>query len=89
MTLNGRVSLAVLAGLAALAMATAPVDSARAQGACGMDWKPVCAGGSGWQRTFSNECWAKQGGAKVMYKGECKWGQAQAQAAPAKGKKKK
>ncbi len=44
---------------------------AKAAGMCTLDWKPVCANDHGFTHTFSNACWAKLSGAKILYKGEC------------------
>ena len=38
---------------------------------CTLDRKPVCANDHGVKKTFSNACWAKAWGAKVLYSGEC------------------
>ena len=73
-TTGQRVSLmALLAGLVAAGTWMSLPDTARAQGVCSMDWKPVCGKIDNWQRTYSNECWAKASKAKILYKGECKW----------------
>jgi hypothetical protein len=65
--------IALLAGLVAAGMFISSAHSARAAGMCSDDWKPVCATANGWQRTYSNLCWAKTNNAKVLYSGTCKW----------------
>jgi hypothetical protein len=46
-------------------------SAANAATMCDMSWKPVCANDHGITHTFSNACWAKMSGAKVLYKAEC------------------
>jgi hypothetical protein len=60
---------------ALVAMMTAVVveiPSAHAQGACPFSYVPVCGlAPIGIRITYSNACWAKLGGAKVLHPGEC------------------
>ncbi|HEX3711023.1 MAG TPA: Kazal-type serine protease inhibitor [Pseudolabrys sp.] len=46
-------------------------SAANAATMCDMSWKPVCANDHGFTHTFSNACWAKMSGAKILYNGEC------------------
>jgi len=66
-------TIALIGGLVAAGMVLSSAGSARAAGMCTDMWKPVCGSINGWKRTFSNACWAKNSGAKILYKGVCKW----------------
>lgn len=68
--------IALFAGVAAVGMSLSMTGGASAAGAaCTEDWKPVCAMSNGFQRVYSNSCWAKMQKAKILYNGQCKWGQ--------------
>ena len=46
--------------------------SAQAQVVCTNQWAPVCGlAPIGIRITYSNACWAKAGGAKILHPGEC------------------
>jgi hypothetical protein len=69
MTLKSLGIASVLAVAAtAFVIGTSP---AKAAGMCTLDWKPVCANDHGFTHTFSNACWAKLSGAKILYAGDC------------------
>jgi hypothetical protein len=72
----------ILAGLVVLSACTVVVDEPRpvrpgpgpGPGFCSREFRPVCAGRFGEQRTFNNACLADRAGWRVFHRGECRRG---------------
>jgi hypothetical protein len=69
-------------GLIVLAACTVVVDEPRpvrpgpgpGPGFCTREFRPVCAGRFGEQRTFTNACLADRAGWRIIHRGECRRG---------------
>ena len=70
----------ILAGLVVLSACTVVVDEPRpvhpgpgpGPGFCSREFRPVCAGRFGEQRTFTNSCLADRAGWRIIHRGECR-----------------
>jgi hypothetical protein len=71
----------ILGGLIVLSACTVVVDEPGPRpvpgpgpGFCSREFRPVCAGRFGEQRTFNNSCLADRAGWRVIHRGECRRG---------------
>ena len=71
----------MLAGLIVLSACTVVVDEPRpvrpgppGPSFCSREFRPVCAGRFGEQRTFTNPCLADRAGWRIIHRGECRRG---------------
>lgn len=72
----------ILAGLVVLSACTVVVDEPRpvrpgpgpGPGSCSREFRPVCAGRFGEERTFTNPCLADRAGWRIIHRGECRRG---------------
>lgn len=71
----------VIGGLVMLSACTVAVDEPRppvrpgpGPGFCTREFRPVCAGRFGEQRTFTNACLADRAGWRIIHRGECRRG---------------
>jgi hypothetical protein len=70
----------MLAGLIVLSACTVVVDEPRpvrpspgpGPGFCSREFRPVCAGRFGEERTFNNACLADRAGWRIIHRGECR-----------------
>jgi 5-methylcytosine-specific restriction endonuclease McrA len=65
-------SYLAVAGLVAAAVSL-PLGGTASAAACNDMWKPVCGKVGGFERTYSNKCWAKMNKAVILHNGVCKW----------------